>query len=173
MEFLTHPFTLGLLLGLAITALVAITAWSRRRALAKENRLLREHLHTQMSINAQGNQAQMEQIATLTKQNENLRISLAVLKDRPDKSELRTLYLYDKAIHLMYEKAPGFAPAWENVLREAELEQEKASTGVMAWVRKVIRPSLATGNPQPALPSAQSPQNVEFIADRNKFEQDD
>jgi hypothetical protein len=165
MELLTNPFTLGLLLGLIITVFIAISAWSKRRSLVKDNRLLREHLHTQMSINAQGNQAQMEQIASLTKQNENLRISLAALKNRSDKSELRTLYLYDKSIHLMYEKAPGFAPVWESVLKEAEVEMEKTSTGLIAWVRKVICPSLAASNAQNALPLSQSRQEVQFITE--------
>ena len=166
MELLTNPFTLGLLLGLAVAAFVAVGGWNRRRALVKDNRLLREHLHTQMTITSQGNRAQHDEIASLKQRNENLRISLAALKNRPDKAELRTLYLYDKAIHLMYEKAPGFAPAWESIIKEAEAEMDKTSTGLVAWVRKAIRPSLKTGSPPLSLPSKQHESDVEFIAEK-------
>ncbi len=173
MELLTNPFTLGLLLGLAIATIGAISSRLRRRALVKENRVLRDHLHTQMSINAKANQAQTEQIATLTKQNENLRISLAALKNRPDKSEQHALLLYDKAIHLMYENAPGFAPAWENALKVAEQELEKASTGLIPWFRKIIRPSLAAGKTQYTPSSLQPRHNFPFTAEHNKSEQGD
>lgn len=152
MELLTSPFTLGLTLGIIFSMIVAISGWGKRRSVVKDNRILREHLHTQMAINSEGNRASMNEIEQLKKQNENLRISLATLKNRPEKSELRTLYLYDKAIHLMYEKAPGFAPAWESIIKEAETEIEKTSTGIIAWVRKVIRPSLPSGSARVSMP---------------------
>ena len=150
MELLTHPFTIGLALGLAFALFVAIGGWNKRRTLRKDNRQLREHLHTQLTINSKGNQALQAEIEQLKKQSENLRISLATRTSRPDKSELRTLYLYDKTIHMMYEKAPGFAPAWESTMREAEIEMDKMSTGVLAWVKRIIRPSLGSGRTQPA-----------------------
>ena len=156
MEQLTDPFTLGLLLGIAFACIIAIGGWSRRRSLVKDNRLLREHLQTQMTINAKGNQSTLQEIEQLKKQNENLRITLATLKNRPDKSELRTLYLYDKAIHLMYEKAPGFAPAWESIIKEAESDMERTSTGLIAWARRVIRPSLSKAPSKLSLPSVPS-----------------
>ncbi len=99
-----------------------------------------------MKINTRGNQETLEELEELKKKNENLRVSLAVLKNRPDKSEIRTLYLYDKAIHMMYEKAPGFAPAWESFIKDAEAEMEKTSTGLVAWARRVIHPSLTSGS---------------------------
>ncbi|MDD5664502.1 MAG: hypothetical protein PHT71_09625 [Victivallaceae bacterium] len=94
MELLTHPFTIGLALGLAFALFVAIGGWNKRRTLRKDNRQLREHLHTQLTINSKGNQALQAEIEQLKKQSENLRISLATMTSRPDKSELRTLYLY-------------------------------------------------------------------------------
>lgn len=159
MEILSHPFTLGLLLGLVITAVVAINGWLKRRSLVKDNNLLREHLQVQMTINTKGNQETLQELEQLKKQNENLRVSLAALKNRPDKSELRTLYLYDKAIHMMYEKAPGFAPAWESFLKEAEAEMEKISTGFVAWARKVIHPSLTAGSSHTTQPEGE----IKFI----------
>lgn len=167
MELLTHPFTIGLALGLAFALFIAISGWNKRRALRKDSRQLREHLHTQMTISSQGNQTLLLEVEQLKKQNENLRISLATMKNRPDKSELQTLYLYDKAIHLMYEKAPGFAPAWESTMKEAEIELDKMNTGVLAWVKKIIRPSLGSGRSQLNRPS-ESDTDIQVIKQENK-----
>jgi hypothetical protein len=143
MDILNHPFVLGFGLGLLIALAVAVSGWNKRRALSKEMRQLRDHLHTQMTITAQGNQSVQAEVAALKKQNENLRISLSTLQSRPDKAEQRLLYVYDRAIHMMIEKAPGFAPSWESILKEAENEVAQHETGLIAWVKKTIRPALA------------------------------
>lgn len=142
MALFSNPFINGLLLGLVIAVFIAISGWNKRRGLRKENEALKLHLNTQMSITAKGNQVQSEQLAQLAKQNENLRISFAALKNQASKAELQKLYLYDKTIHLMYERAPGFAPVWENALKEAEAILSQTETGMLAWIRKSIRPSL-------------------------------
>lgn len=138
-DVLTNPFTYGLLLGLIIGGLVAFNAWRGNSALKGENRRLREHLHTQMTINARGNDDLTTRLEQLRQQNENLRISLANLKNKPDRAELRKLYIYDRAVHLMYQRSPGFAPAWESVVAEAEEEMQQVDSGMMAWVRKALR----------------------------------
>ena len=130
-ELLMHPFSLGLELGLLATIVVAIVLWLSKRTLIKDNRTLREHLHTQTTINAKGNQNLIQELEQLKTRNENLRITIAALKNKTSKSELQTLYLYDKAIHLMYEKAPGFAPVWESILRDAEIERQKVYNGLI------------------------------------------
>lgn len=168
MEIITHPFTLGLLLGLVIAAVIGINGWLKRRSLVKDNQLLKEHLQVQMTINNRGNQETLQELEQLKRQNENLRVSLAVLKNRPDKSELKTLYLYDRAIHMMYEKAPGFAPAWESFIKEAEAEMEKTNTGLMAWARRVIHPSLTPGSSHPTQPE----EDISFIQQEEKSEQE-
>jgi seryl-tRNA(Sec) selenium transferase len=144
-DFFSHPFVLGLLLGLLAALAVALSGWSQRRALKKELRQLQTHLHTQLNINAHGNQVLQTELDSLKKQNENLRISFATLQSRPDKAEQRAFYVYDRAIHLMSEKAPGFAPSWEAVLKEAEAELAQADSGLVAWVKKTIRPALGSG----------------------------
>ena len=143
MDLLTNRFVLGLIFGLIIGGIVAFNLWKGGRALKKENGSLREHLHTQMTINARGNKDVSDEIARLKSQNENLRISLATLQNKPDRSELRTLYVYDKAIHRMYQKVPGFAAAWELTVEEAEAEMQQIDSGMMAWLRKAIRPAPA------------------------------
>lgn len=140
MEFLTHPFSIGLGTGLILVLVVWINGILKRRSLVKE------HLHTQMGINARGNESTITEIAELRKQTENLRVTNATLKQKPGRAELQTLAVYDKALHIMFAKAPGFAPAWENILEEANDDLKRAETGLIPLIRSVFRPSLSKSN---------------------------
>jgi AAA15 family ATPase/GTPase len=144
---MNHHILLGFLIGLIIGLVGIIFVWiqglNKRRLLAKEIKQLRNHLQTQMEIQAKGNQSTLAENEQLKKQCENMRITIATLKSKPGRSELQTLQIYDKAIHLMYEKAPGFAPAWEAIIKEAEADIQQTDTGLKALLRKVVRPALA------------------------------
>lgn len=145
---LAHPFTWGLLVGLIFAAWAFFGGWAARRELKREVRRLEEHGRTAAEINAKGNQALMDEVAELKKTTENLRISLAALKEKPDRAELQKLYVLDKAVHLMYERVPGFAPAWEGIVKEAQAEMDKTATGLLPWIRRIVHPSLGPGKPQ-------------------------
>lgn len=150
------PFVWGLLLGLLIAAFLWKAGFTaRRHALGEVKRLqaemrdLQGHLNTQLKINASGNEALGSELAALRTQNENLRVNLASLQQKPGKAELRQLQVHDAAIRTLREQAPGFAPAWEKAVRQAETELEAADKGLMKLVRRVI-PSLgntASGSP--------------------------
>lgn len=150
MEYLTHPFTIGLAIGLAVACIVYLRGIMKRRSVVKGNQTLREHLQTQMEISAKGNECTRKELEDIRKQNENLRITNANLKHKPGRAELHTLVLYDKAIHLMYARAPGFAPAWESILKEAEDELRQSDSGLVPLLRKVFRPSLGSSGGQSA-----------------------
>lgn len=142
---LQTPFTWGLLLGLLIAAFLwksGLTA--RRHALAEARRLqgelrdLQGHLNTQLKINASGNQNLNAELESLRAQNENLRINLATLQQKPGRAETRQFQIQESALRVMREQAPGFAPAWEKALRQAESEMEAADKGLLKLVRRVI-----------------------------------
>lgn len=143
MEILNNPLiagVAGLSIGLVIVFFVMISAWFKRRSLEKENAsLLRGHI----LMHDTGHKTLTGDLEGLKKQNENLRITVATLKTKTEKSELRTLHIYDKAIRLMIVRAPGFAPVWESTLAEAEAEMHQVDTGMVAWIKRTIRPSLA------------------------------
>ena len=145
MAWLTHPFVLGLGLGLILAVVLWIQGILKRRSLVKDLANLKDHLHTHMEISAKGNESSRSELETLKKQAENLRITVATLKAKPGRAELRTLHIYDKALHMMFEKAPGFAPAWESILKEAEQDMEQTEKGFFPLIRKVFRPSLPQG----------------------------
>lgn len=140
----------GLSIGLVLTFFVMVKAWFGRRSLEKENAsLLRGHI----LMHDTGHKTLSAELEELKRKNENLRVTVATLKTKTEKSELRTLHIYDHAIRLMNARAPGFAPVWESTLAEAEVEMQKTDTGMVAWIRRTIRPSLANKPSQVALPS--------------------
>lgn len=161
------PFVWGLSLGLLVAGFIWKSGFTaRRHALGEVKRLqselrdLQGHLNTQLKINATGNETLKAELETLRTQNENLRVNLAALQQKPGKAELRQLQLQETAVRTMREQAPGFAPAWEKAIRQAETELEAADKGLMKLVRRVI-PGLgssAGGPGQPALTVSQDPE---------------
>ena len=116
-------------------------SWFARRKLQAEHRLLQEHLNTKMKIEAKGISLLEEEREHLKQMNENLRITNQALQQKPGRSELRLLYIYDQAVNLMLARAPGFAPTWQAVLAEVEQEMKHTDQGLRAFVKKVLRPS--------------------------------
>ena len=158
MEILTaalqSPFTWGLLLGLLIAAFIWKSGFTARRHAARELKRvelemkdLQSHLNTQLKINASGNEALQAELKALKLQNETLRVNNSSLQQKPGRAEQRQLQVYEIAIRMMREQAPGFAPAWEKALRQGETEVDAAESGLVKLVRRVI-PGL--GNSQPA-----------------------
>lgn len=147
-QLLNNPFVAGvagLSIGLGFSLLVMAKAWFVRRSLEKENAsLLRGHI----LMHDTGHKTLTSELEGLKRQNENLRVTVATLKTKTEKSELRTLHIYDKAIRLMNARAPGFAPVWESTLAEAEAEMQQVDTGMIAWIRRTIRPSLVNKSHQ-------------------------
>lgn len=144
-EILRDRFTLGLLLGLLVALATWKSGFSARRRLAKdlrkaevELRELQGHLNIQLKINAQGNDVVQRELDELRKQNENLRVNVVTLQSKPGRAELRHAQVMEAAVRLMREQAPGFAPSWERVMRQAEAEFEAAEGGFRKLVRRVL-----------------------------------
>jgi chromosome segregation ATPase len=154
---LTHPFTLGLLLGLLLAGFIwwngIKSARALRRDLKRTENDLRElqgHLNTQLKINSTGNDTLQKELEDLRRHNENLRVNFSALQQKPGRAEMRQLHLMESAARLMREQAPGFAPAWEQVLRQAENELQAAESGLRKLVRRVI-PAIGTSGASPWL----------------------
>ncbi len=146
MDWLTPHFGIGLATGLVIGLGVAgyfwFAGWLQRRALVKDVASLKEHLHRQMEINAKGTDLQKKELESLRAKNENLRITNATLKQKPGHAEIELLATYERALRSMHSRAPGFSPAWEQALKEAEAELATVDTGLMPLIRKALKPVL-------------------------------
>jgi hypothetical protein len=167
-QILQHPFTWGLLLGLLIAGFIWKAGFTARRNVTRELKRveaelknLQNHLNTQLKITASGNDALQAELETLRRQNETLRVNQAALQQKPGRAEQRLLQVQEIAIRRMREQAPGFAPAWEQALRQGEQDVDAADSGLVKLVRRVI-PSLGNHSqpqPLPALTVPEEPQN--------------
>ena len=140
-DLLTNPFTIGLGVGLILAVLTWVSAAWNQRKLKAEIKDLQKHLHMQMNVTAKGQESLQKELESLKKENENLRVTVSTLQTKPGRAEIKALHLYDRAINLMRQRAPGFAPVWENVVQEAEEELGKTESGLGKLLKKVFRPS--------------------------------
>lgn len=108
----------------------------------KELQEYKDHLHRQMKITGEGNKNLEGELVAIKQENENLRISVQTLGQKPGRAELRLLNIYDAALRKMMLKAPGFSSAWEVALQEAEREYEENEKGLKSIIKKVFGPSL-------------------------------
>lgn len=65
-------------------------------------------------------------------------------KQKPGRAELRHLQMMESAVSVMREQAPGFAPAWEKAMRDAEAAELAAEGGLKKLIRKVLPTSKST-----------------------------
>ena len=113
------------------------------RSYKKELKEFQEHLNRQMKITGEGSKNLELDLEKLRKENENLRISVKTLGQKPGRAEVRLLNIYDGALRKMMLNAPGFSGAWEASLQEAEREYEENEKGFRSIIKKVFSPSLA------------------------------
>jgi chromosome segregation ATPase len=142
---ISEPFTWGLGLGLLIAAFIMKSSMTAKKTLRSEiNRLqaegrdLQGHLNTQLKVNAAGTESLEKELKELRTQNENLRVNLATLQNKPGRAEARQLQVMETAVSIMREQAPGFAPVWEQALQRSETEYEAGEGGLKKLMRKVI-----------------------------------
>ncbi len=146
-RIITHPFSWGLAVGLILVFLTWIAALTKRGELRREVRRLREHLNTQMDITQRGNAAMRTELDSLKTQNENLRVAVKEWQTKPGRGEMRQLSIYDRAIRILNQNAPGFSPVWEKAVKESEAELVESESGSMGSVlRRAFRPFAALGN---------------------------
>lgn len=160
-EIIANQFVWGLALGLLVAGFILKNAIGSKMQLKRENRRIQgemrdmqSHLNTQMKITATGNDSLTKEIAALKEQNENLRVNLATLQNKPDKNEQRQFRMQEMAISTMREQAPGFAGAWEKAMRQAESEMETAESGFSKLVRRVV-PGLSHSGTRPTATEAE------------------
>jgi len=112
------------------------------RAHKKELKEYKEHLNRQMKLTNEGSKNLEGELESLKKANENLRVTVQTLGQKPGRAEIRLLNIYDAALRKMMLKAPGFSSAWEVSLQEAEREYEENEKGLKSIIKKVFGPSL-------------------------------
>lgn len=138
MTLIANPFAKGLIVGIIICIIIYIRGFMRRRELAKEVERLRTHLHTKLEIDSSDNERRKQELDRLKQERDNLRITVQSLNQKPGRKEIRQYFLYQTALDMMFEKAPGFAPAWQVTLKEAENLFEKSEKGVVPLLKRLM-----------------------------------
>ncbi len=135
---LGNPFAKGLAIGIVFCGIIYVRGFLRRRELAKEVSRLRSHLHTKLEIDSTENERRKQELEILKQERDNLRITVQSLNQKPGRKEIRQYYVYQTALDMMFEKAPGFAPAWQITLKEAENRFEKSERGVVPLLKRLM-----------------------------------
>jgi len=138
MTLLNNPFAKGLLLGLVLCIIIYARSFLRRRELTKEVERLRSHLHTKLEIDGRDNERRKNEHEKLKQERDNLRITVQSLNQKPGRKEVRQYFIHQTALDIMFEKAPGFAPAWQITLKEAESLFEKSEKGVVPLLKRFM-----------------------------------
>ena len=144
-----YPFLFGLAIGLVIAVFFWARSVFKARQLNGEIKKLREHLHTKFEIESADNERRKEELNQLRQERDNLRNMIQVLNQKPGKQEVRQTQIYQKAVETMFEKSPGFAPAWQITLKEAEEQVQQAERGLIPFLKRM------TGTPGKALKEAE------------------
>jgi hypothetical protein len=131
-------FVKGLALGIVFCLVVCFRGFLRRYELKKEIDRLRNHLHTKLEIDATENERRKAELERLRQEKDNLQITVQALNHKPGRKEIRQYFIYQTALDIMFEKAPGFAPAWQITLKEAESLFEKSERGVVPLLKRLM-----------------------------------
>jgi hypothetical protein len=123
---------------LAIFFSLWLSSLSARSSLKREVEELKKHLHINMSVHAKGTEEMQKEVDKLKRENENLRITVSTLSNKPRRAELKMLDTWDRAIKILILRSPAFAPAWEMALVEAGKEVEETYSGIKALVRRAF-----------------------------------
>ncbi len=135
---IANPFAKGLAIGLFFCILILVRGYLRRRELTQELNRLRTHLHTKLEIDSRENERRKQELEILKQERDNLRITVQSLNQKPGRKEIRQYYVYQTALDMMFEKAPGFAPAWQITLKEAEALFAKSEKGVVPLLKRLM-----------------------------------
>jgi len=138
-DFFSPSIILIILGGIAVGWILSylkslLTIRKHKKELAE----YKSHLERQMKITDSGQQTMLAEMESLKKENENLRISVKTLGQKPGRAELRQFNIYDNALRKMMLQAPGFSSAWESSLQEAEREYEENEAGFKNIIGKVF-----------------------------------
>ena len=118
-------FVWGLALGVLFFAL---SVWGHLGT-KREFRRYRKHLSDKLDLDAAQLESLKREKEALSKENENLRLRVGMLAEKPDQKIIRDLEILTRAEKRMILRAPGFAPAWESAKSESADEVALEDTG--------------------------------------------
>ncbi len=150
-----NPFFRGLVIGLLVALILWFRGMLKTRELQRNLKKLREHLHIKLEIDSEENERRKAERDKILQERDNLRNMVQVLNQKPGRQEMRQVQVYQKAIEMMFERSPGFAPAWQITVKEAEEDLKRAERGIIPFFKRM------TGNASTS-PEKPSKKNLEL-----------
>ena len=137
-----NDFIVGLIVGLAVAVVLAVALLSKGASAKKQAKAevekYKRMLQDRMELESDGLTKLKGEVEELKKQNENLRISLNTMSQKPGRKEMQRLDVYQTAAERLSINSPGFAPVWQAALKESEAEFRKTFLGLNPYLRKHI-----------------------------------
>jgi hypothetical protein len=161
-EFFSYHFVWGLCLGLLFAVL---SVWGHFKT-KREYRRYRRHLSDKLELEARQYELIRKEKETLTRENENLRLRIGQLNEKPDQKQSRELEIFARAQKTMMVQAPGFAGAWENA-KTAAAEEMSAEDQGRSLPKRIFSRLFGAGTREAlpveatSSPSAASPNGTE------------
>lgn len=126
-----HNFSLGLIIGIIIAFLAVLIMALRLRSIKKEkDKEIAKYkgiVHNMMKGEAEELKNIRAENEELRKANENLRVSLNAMREKPGRKEAERLQIMQKAIDRLMLNSPGFSTAWQSAVQESSEEIEAES----------------------------------------------
>lgn len=135
-----------LLIGLGSGLVIAFIVWATMAI--KRNGIMnkaeadlkkyKEMLTQRMELESEGLNKCKAELEEVKRQNENLRVTIQTLQQKPGRAEVNRLQVYQRAVDRMMINSPGFGPVWQTALKESEEEFKKINTGFIPFIRRHI-----------------------------------
>ncbi len=141
-------FIIGISIGLVILLYAAFRFHLSKRSLEekvaeseKKAQDLRKMLQDRMELENEGLAKLKAECEDLKKRNDNLRISLEVLAQKPGRKELQRLDVMSRAVERLTVENPGFATAWQIAMNKSEEEMRLSFFGNVPLLRRFVKGS--------------------------------
>lgn len=138
---IVYSFAAGFILAWLIFGIRILVLKSRSK---KAIRGLKHTLTSRIDLDSESLDRMRKEIESLRKRNTNLQSSISNLSQKAGRKENLQLRIYQDAIEKMSLQAPGFAPAWQIVLRECEAENGRSLDGSKVFTKR-ITPAAGSG----------------------------
>ena len=137
-----QQFFIGLGIGLAVAAVVSLALSVRIGKVRKEKdgevAKFKEMLSSRMELESEGLKKLKDENEELKKANENLRVSLLVMREKPGRKEVQKLQIMQKAVDRLTLNSPGFATAWQVAMHDSEEEFQRMYSGIVPFIKRHI-----------------------------------
>jgi len=155
-DIIKSPFAWGLAIGLCFFIYALFRLGASKRELRRYKRMLSDKLE----VEAELLQRLKEEKRDLEKENENLRVEVSMLSEKPDAKIEKELEILLRAEKAMVLNAPGFPSAWETAKANAadEIANELAGKSMPKRIFKKLFGKTPSNQDYEAL---KAPENAE------------